>query len=53
MADLLGEDVGLAEIHKLYAVTIGCSNISRRCSTIWSGVGATCSTSTSMCCSTI
>jgi len=54
MADLLGEDLGLAEIHKLYrCVTTGCSNTSRPCSTIWSGAGATGSTSASMCCSTI
>src|SRR5437867_2823342 len=35
------------------AVTTGCSNTSRPCSIIWSGAGATCSTSASMCCSTI
>src|SRR5438874_8475056 len=35
------------------AVTTGCSNTSRPCSIIWSGAGATYSTSASMCCSTI
>src|ERR1700693_912647 len=34
------------------AVTIGCSNTNKRCSTIWSGVGATCSTFRSTSCST-
>ena len=34
------------------AATIGCSSTSRRCSTIWSVAGATCSTSASTCCST-
>src|SRR6267142_2479314 len=53
MADLLGEDLGLAEIPSCIAVTTGCSNTSRPCSIIWSGAGATCSTSASMCCSTI
>ncbi len=33
-------------------VTIGCSNTNKRCSTIWSGVGATCSTFRSTSCST-
>src|SRR6202008_1824045 len=33
------------------AVTTDCSNTSRLCSIIWSGAGATCSTSASMCCS--
>src|SRR5438105_8212784 len=35
------------------AVTTGCSNTSRPCSITWSDAGATCSTSASMCCSTI
>src|SRR6478736_5231532 len=34
------------------AVTMGCSNTNKRCSTIWSGVGATCSTFRSTSCST-
>ena len=34
MADLLGSDFGLAEAHKLYAVTTCCSPIRRRCSHI-------------------
>ena len=51
MADLLGEDVGLGEDPQAHtAVTIGCSNTNKRCSTIWSGVGATCSTFRSTSC---
>ena len=34
------------------AVMIGCSNTRKRCSSIWSVAGATCSTSRSTCCST-
>ena len=36
MADLLGEDVGLRRSTSSTAVTIGCSNTNKRCSTIWS-----------------
>jgi len=58
MADLLGEDLGLAEIHKLYR----CHDrrlehkqalFDHLVGRIWSGAGATCSTSASMGCSTI
>ena len=51
MADLLGEELGLAEIHKLYRCHDRLLNTSKPCSIIWWGGGATCSTSATMCCS--
>ena len=53
LADLLGEDAGLAEIHNPYRCTTDCWGTSRRCSiTLW-GDGATCSTLATTYCSTI
>jgi hypothetical protein len=52
LADLLGEDAGLAEIHKLYRCHDRLLVHKQAVSIIWWGGGAICSISATTCCST-
>jgi len=47
LSDLLGVDAGIADIHKLYAVTTALLHTRQRCSITWCGAGVICSTSSS------